>query len=70
MTTPSELSSWFALATDTTRPLLERQMAASNVVAAADALAAAVKAEEKERRERDGLPRLALLPAMTVERES
>lgn len=45
MTTPSELSSWFALATDTTRPLLERQLAASNVVAAADALAAAVKAE-------------------------
>lgn len=53
MTTPSELSSWFALATDTTRPLLERQLAASNVVAAADALAAAVRAEEKEQREEE-----------------
>lgn len=70
MTTPSVLAEWFALATDTTRPLLERQLAASNVVAAADALAAAVKAEEKEQRERDGLPRLALLPAMTMEGKS
>lgn len=53
MTTPSQLSSWFEAATDTTRPLLERQLAASNVVAAADALAAAVKAEEKEQREEE-----------------
>ena len=51
--TAAEWAEWLATATDTTRPLLERQLAASNVVAAADALAAAVRAEEKEQREEE-----------------